>query len=133
MVKAQAGAGLRVSLLATFREGAKPEVQAMLDEGVEVELIGPASGPLQRHPSLWEKVQEHVAQSDVVHIHTVWEEIQHLAAREASRRSIPYVVTPHGMLTSWSLHQKWLKKRIYLAWRLRGMLDRATAIHYTTE
>jgi len=63
----------------------------------------------------------------------VWEEVQHLAARQARQLRKPLVITPHGMLTRWSLNQKWLKKRLYLALRLRRDLAGAAAIHFTTE
>src|SRR5689334_1595398 len=36
------------------------------------------------------------------------------------------------MLDPWSLAQKKWKKRLYMAWRLRRHLQRASLIHYTT-
>jgi glycosyltransferase involved in cell wall biosynthesis len=74
-----------------------------------------------------------IEKSDVVHIHALWEEPQHLAAQLARRVGIPYVITPHGMLDPWSLSQKKWKKRLYMAWRLRSNLNRAAALHFTTE
>jgi glycosyltransferase involved in cell wall biosynthesis len=70
--------------------------------------------------------------ADIVHIHGLWEEPQHVAAGTARRLDVPYVFTPHGMLDPWSLRQsKWVK-RLYMLLRLRKDLNRAAAIHYTT-
>lgn len=132
LVKAQAAAGLNVSLVSTYRADAMPDVQHLNDAGVRIELIGPAAGPLMRHPDLSAALRRRVADCDEVHIHAVWEEIQFQATRLARMRNVPYVITPHGMLTPWSLAQKRWKKRLYLALRLRRMLQGAAALHYTT-
>src|SRR5687767_15327338 len=60
------------------------------------------------------------------------EQIQHHASRAARRANVPYVISPHGMLDPWSLAQGALKKRLYLALRMRRNLNGASAIHYTT-
>jgi glycosyltransferase involved in cell wall biosynthesis len=130
----QAQAGLDVTVASTFGDSNGTTAAEMLrSSGVKVELIGPAKGKLQRHPELSAKMQSLVREADVVHIHALWEEIMHVAAREAHRQGKGYVVTPHGMLDPWSLRQsKWVK-RLYLAWRLRANLNRADAIHFTSE
>jgi glycosyltransferase involved in cell wall biosynthesis len=74
-----------------------------------------------------------VAGADVVHVRGVWEDVQYRAATAARRAGVPYVVRPCGMLDPTSLrHHRW-RKVAYMAWRLRRVLDRAAAIHYTTE
>jgi glycosyltransferase involved in cell wall biosynthesis len=78
-------------------------------------------------------LEECVASSDVVHIHGLWEEVQHQAAVTARTFRKPHLFRPCGLLDPWSLAQKKWKKRLYLAWRLRKDLDRATAIHFTAE
>ena len=45
---------------------------------------------------------------------------------------IPYVITPHGMLTNWSLGQKKWKKRLYMIWRLNRDVRSAAAVHFIT-
>jgi len=101
--------------------------------GVKVTLVGPATGPLRRHPGLGPAVDAAVAAADVVHVHSLWEEVQHRAAVAAYRQATPYLVTPHGMLDPWSLSQSRWKKKLYLAWRLRKNLRRAAALHFTTQ
>lgn len=130
---AQHAAGLAVSVLATFRDGTGRDLADNLErQGVKVTLIGPAQGGLARHPQLTPALRDAVASVDVVHAHGLWEEIQFQAARAATAAGKPYVITPHGMLTPWSLGQKRLKKSIYLAFRLKRVLNHAAAIHYTT-
>ena len=77
-------------------------------------------------------LRKEIGDSNVVHIHALWEEIQHQGAVAACAGDIPYVITPHGMLDPWSLSQSRMKKQLYLAWRLRRDLNRAAAIHFTS-
>jgi glycosyltransferase involved in cell wall biosynthesis len=60
-----------------------------------------------------------------VHIHGVWEPVLRSAARIARRKRIPYCIEPHGMLDTWSMKQKQLKKRVALFLGYRKMLDQA--------
>jgi glycosyltransferase involved in cell wall biosynthesis len=131
---AQAAAGLSVGVVATLKAGAQTELADRLrNQGVRVELVGPCWGPLAWHRKLQSIVAGAVDQADVVHIHGLWEEVQHQAARTAQRNNKPYVMRPCGMLDPWSLAQGRLKKALYLRWRLRGNLDRASALHFTTQ
>ena len=134
MSKAQVAAGLDVTILATWkiRDGL-PVADDLRAHGVKVVHIGPATGKLSRHPSLPTETDRAVAATDVVHIHGLWEEVQHQAARAAQRRGVPYVITPHGMLSPWNLAQSKWGKKLFLVWRVRRNLHRAAAIHYTCD
>ena len=68
-----------------------------------------------------------------MHVHALWEEIQHRAAQTSQRHGRPYLVRPCGGLHPWSLSQGAMKKRLYLALRLRRNLDRAAGLHFTTQ
>jgi glycosyltransferase involved in cell wall biosynthesis len=130
---AQARAGLAVTVLATHAPDEPTTVSdALVRSGVPVQLIGPARGRLHRAPGLAAAVDLAVADAGLVHIHALWEEVQHQAARAARRRSVPYVIRPCGMLDPWSLGQSKWAKRLVLAWRVRKDLDRAAALHFTT-
>jgi len=134
MASAQARAGLDVSVLTTWREGQSPlAVKEFEQAGVKVTQVGPVAGALRRHPDLATQIDRLAGEGDVVHIHSVWEEPQHLAARAAIKQGKPYIITPHGMLDPWSLAQKKWRKRLYMAWRLRRDLNQASALHFTTE
>lgn len=67
-----------------------------------------------------EKVLKEVLSPDsVVVIHGVWRPMLAKAISVARARKIPYSITPHGMLDSWSLKQKVWKKKLawWLIWR----------------
>lgn len=133
MADSQQSAGLNVSVLYTFLsrdDGGTAE--RLKSAGVEVYPIGPCRGPLASHPTLTSTIRDAIRGAGVVHVHGLWEEIQHRAARECRAAGKPYVVSPHGMLTPWSLSQKRWKKRLYMALRLRKDLNAAAALHFTT-
>jgi glycosyltransferase involved in cell wall biosynthesis len=106
---------------------------ALRARGISVTEIGPVAGRLGRHPDMSRTIDALAAQFDVVHVHGLWEEIQHTAATAARRHNVPYLMTPHGMLDPWSLAQGRLKKRLYMTLRLRAHLNRAAAIHFTSD
>src|SRR6266496_385313 len=115
LAKAQRGAGLDVAVLATWRKGASQDIADELTAGgIHVTRVGPAKGPLRRHRQIAPALRAEMSNADVVHIHGIWDEVQHQAAVTARQLGKPYIFTPHGMLTPWSLNQKWLKKKIYL-------------------
>jgi glycosyltransferase involved in cell wall biosynthesis len=133
LLPAQVKAGIDVTVAATHSESFDRSIATALERaGVNVKLIGPTRGALKGHRDIRPRLSRLVPDVDVVHIHGLWEEIQHEAAKTARDRAKPYVMTPHGMLTPWSLAQSRLRKRLYLLWRLRAHLDGASAIHYTT-
>lgn len=70
---------------------------------------------------------------DVVHLHNVWDPILPVAARGCRSAGVPYVITPHGMLDTWSLAQRATKKRIAMASTHRALLHRAAAFHCLNE
>jgi glycosyltransferase involved in cell wall biosynthesis len=65
----------------------------------------------------------------VLHLHTPWELSNLPLASAANRMRIPYVVSIHGMLDEWSLRQKWLKKRLFLALIGRRFLAGSARVH----
>jgi glycosyltransferase involved in cell wall biosynthesis len=133
LAAAQARAGLDVSVVATWTTDPCPAVVADLESrGVRVTHIGPARNPMSRHPDIGPTMRRLVPAADVVHVHALWEEIQHVACVTARRAGVPYVVTPHGMLDPWNLSNGRIRKRVYLWWRLRRDLDGAAAIHFAT-
>lgn len=134
MVRAQHDAGLNVAVLSTHtRDLQHDTIDQLKRHGIDVTLVGPTRPPLHGCPGLAGALRSAIHATDVVHIHGLWEQVQHEAARLATRSNKPYVISPHGMLDPWSLAQSRLRKRLYLAWRLRRHLERAQALHFTTE
>ncbi len=68
---------------------------------------------------------------DVVHVHGLWDPWLHQWAKTARKVGVKMVWSPHGMLTPWAMHYKWLKKKV--AWLLyqKRDLQMADAIHVT--
>ena len=80
---------------------------------------------------LWEVVQN--VDPDVLHDHGAWLPSNIAAAWVARRAAVPFVATPRGMVTEWSLsHQTW-KKRI--AWPLyqKWIFQQASFFHATAQ
>lgn len=69
----------------------------------------------------------------VLHLHTPWDPVNVAFAKLAQDRSIPYVLTAHGMLDDWSMAQRRLKKQFYLALIGRQLLHDAAFVHCTGE
>jgi glycosyltransferase involved in cell wall biosynthesis len=130
LTAAQARAGIQVTVLSSYRfpEKSAAAAKAMETSGVTVRLIGPAHEPMSRHPALAPAAREMCESNNVLHIHSMWESIQHHACSAARSTRTPYVMTPHGMLDSWSF-----KKRIYYALRMRSHVQHAAVIHVATE
>ncbi len=134
LAAAQAETGLEVTVVSGRRaDGDVSLADELTRLGVHVRLIGPVRGPTQWHPDLRRAMDEAVRSAEIVHIHALWEETQHQAAKAARRRSKPYIFRPCGMLDPWSLAQSRWRKRIYLALRLRRDLNGAVALHYTSD
>lgn len=74
-----------------------------------------------------------VAQSAGVHIHGLWQMSTAAAARLAQAEGKPAVISAHGMLESWALAHRGLKKKIYAALLERRNLQAAACLHALTE
>jgi glycosyltransferase involved in cell wall biosynthesis len=70
---------------------------------------------------------------DLIHVHALWSPFLHRYVSWARDRGIPYVISPHGMLTSWALGQKRLKKQLALFLYQRSDLRGASLLHATAE
>ena len=73
-----------------------------------------------------------IATTSGVHIHGLWEQSTLSASHAAQRCGVPYIVSAHGMLESWALRQKAIKKEVYAALFERKILDRAACLHALT-
>lgn len=135
LARAQAAVGMRVTVaVAYYPSDHQPQETARewAASGVTMRLIGPATGPFHTAPTMAAELREVVGRSDVVHIHALWDEINHRAAVEARRARKPYVIRPCGQLDPTCLAQSGLKKQLYLAWRMRRNLNGAAALHFTS-
>jgi len=133
LTQSQIKLGQGVTVVSNYRSNHDDSLAArMRARGVKVHLVGPCRTPLQLAPGMNTTVRKLVAKADVVHIHTLYEQLQYLAVRASIAAKKPYFIRPCGMLAPWCLAQSALRKKIYIAWRLRSMLNGAAAIHFTT-
>jgi glycosyltransferase involved in cell wall biosynthesis len=70
---------------------------------------------------------------DLVHLHGCWNALTWRTAFACRRARIPYIVSPRGMLTRWSLEHSGLKKKIALQLVERRVLAAADTIHATSD
>ena len=133
LASAQKRAGLDVRVVATWQDpDAFRSAEKLASRGLATKMIGPAVGKLSRHRDLALAVRQEVSCADVVHVHAMWEQIQHEACRAAYQAGKPYVITPHGMLDTWNMTKSRFAKQACLMLRVRRNLQRAARLHFTT-
>jgi hypothetical protein len=92
LARAQRSIGLDVTVVATYIvEEGRDAARHFHEMGVECHVYGPARGKFSRLAGLDAIMAGHIAETDVVHIHAMWEEIQHVTAVQARRAGKPYV------------------------------------------
>lgn len=129
MTSALSKAGVEVRLTTTDHwSGGRPDKIE-----VDTKIYPCLFGPWQFSPKLARALPEHVAWADVVNLHTLWSFPTAEAARVCRKMSVPYIVRPCGMLDSWSLAQKSLKKRLYTSLLERRTINGAAALWFTSE
>ena len=70
---------------------------------------------------------------DIVHLHSIWNMYVHQMAVWSRRQHIPYILSPHGALTSWALRYKWWKKLPALLLYQYRDLRKASTFHVTVQ
>ncbi|MBC7782435.1 MAG: glycosyltransferase [Burkholderiales bacterium] len=132
LVKAQVELGMTVSVISTYANDFDPSAAEIMQAGgAYLELVGPCTAVMAWHPKISRVLRDVVANSNLLHIHGLWEEIQHRAAVIARESNIPYLFSLHGTLEPWSMQQSRLKKQIYMAVRMKKNLAEASALHYS--
>jgi len=80
-----------------------------------------------------ERFRELVKAANGLHIHGLWEQSTAIAAPSARALRKPYILSAHGMLESWALANKRLKKQLYAALFERGNVCGAACLHALTS
>jgi glycosyltransferase involved in cell wall biosynthesis len=140
LCEAMAQIGARVTVFTTNANGPGQVLDTPTDRAVDVNGVQvhyfPVSWPLARlipfySPALGRACSRHVDQFDTVYLPGSWTHSTYAGARTALRVRIPYVISPRGSFMDWSMSQKTLKKRLYLALIERRLINGAAAIHVT--
>ena len=104
-------------------------------QGVAVRYFRvPALRRLCWAPALARRLRESIADFDIVNLHSVYLWPTFVAARAAARARVPYIVTPHGMLSRDLIRRKsrWVKTA-WINLVENTTLARAAALHVTAE
>jgi glycosyltransferase involved in cell wall biosynthesis len=114
--------------------GAVPLEQPVVEEGVTYRYFRRQVGFYTVSLPLSRWLAAHVEEYDVVHIHALFSFSATAGAFWASRRGIPYVVRPLGVLNTWGLqNRRPLLKELSLRLIERRILANAAAVHFTSE
>jgi glycosyltransferase involved in cell wall biosynthesis len=84
-------------------------------------------------PDLTKWLWQHLGDYDLVEAHYLFSYASSCAGAIARWQKIPYIVRTIGQLSPWALAQSQLKKRLYSFLIERQNLNRAAAIHCTSE
>lgn len=131
-------AGHHVTVLATdcgYRGAAIDEI-VTLDPRVEL-VVFPVRGAfnrrLYRSPQLVRWLLRNVSRFDVVDIQGVWYLIAVDVARVCKAKRVPFIFTPHGMMTRWDWAKRPGFKRAFFGLMLREYWTSAAAVRYLSE
>jgi glycosyltransferase involved in cell wall biosynthesis len=123
----------------TTNFGQNPEINLPLNSPVELEGVRvyyfatKFTSKFAYSKSLREACRKFLRDFDIVHLTSLWWYPEIAAWLEAKRQHIPYVVSPTGGLSKYSLSQKSLKKYLYLKIVGGRILNQSQAIHYKSE
>lgn len=130
---AQAGADF--TLLTGDGKDAPPAWDAPDGGSLRVEAIDDRLTPWlsPRSQQTAQLIKQEVERADVVHLHNPWAPFNPAVAAAAKAAGKPYVLSVHGMLDDWCMAEKGVKKRVYLAWQARRLMEEAAWIHFTAQ
>jgi glycosyltransferase involved in cell wall biosynthesis len=138
LCKALAARGHAVTVFTTDIHGDGrldvPLAKPVAVDGVEVWYFPVRYRRLYLSPALGSAARHDARRFDLFHLHSVFLWPTSAAARAAERATVPYAVSPRGMLVP-SLMQargRW-RKRAWMLVAERRTLERAAALHATSE
>ncbi|WP_194851617.1 glycosyltransferase [Nonlabens antarcticus] len=88
-------------------------------------------GPWLYSPALKNHLEQLPANA-MFHLHGVWMHAQYAAAKIASQKKIPFIVSPHGMYEPWLWKDGVVKKKLYFKLLTSSAFAKANYIHAIT-
>lgn len=104
----------------------------LADHGVELVRVPLTTRRQHARGTHAQAIRAAVQRVQAVHIHGLYETLYRDVLDEAHRAGRLKIVSPHGMLTPWSLRQRWLKKWLYRKVFLNRCLRHVEVLHFTT-
>jgi len=86
-----------------------------------------------RAPKLIEDLSQQADSIKLFHLHEFWSWPQYAVTKLATKKEIPYIIRPAGVLKKWSIRHKGMKKRIYLSLIGKRMCRNAACFHAITK
>ena len=135
LAAAQSQMGHEITIVSSCRPDRREANLALMRdtpgyEGVRVLLGDAATSVLARlRATVFLDALEKAGPFDALHLHGVWNPCLPKVGAWARKQKTPYVVMPHGMLDTWSLEQRALKKKLAMALVYRSFLNGASSIH----
>jgi len=131
-------AGHRVTVVTADCEpgGAEPDKPIEMDKRAPLHLFpvrGRFNRRLYRSVEMSRWLDTAVREFDVVDIQGLWSLIGIDAARACLSAGVPYVITPHGMMTRWDWSKGPTSKRIFFAALLRKVWREAAAVRFSSH
>lgn len=130
-----ARSNVEVSVYTTNANGRRqldvPVGQLVEIEGVNVTYHSVSSVPLGLNYSqqLYTSVKQNIHNYDIAIIDGIWSITSWKISKLVRKIGIPFIAPLHGQLMPWALHQKALKKHLFLIFFTRQMLNGARALH----
>jgi len=139
LCKALAAQGVSVDVATTTVDG-PATLEVPVDRPVELDGVkvryfhSPFLRRLYWSPGLAGFVRDHLAEYDLVHLHSIYLWPTGFAARAARSRRLPYVLSPRGMLVDELIRRRnrWLKTA-WINFFERRNLREAAMVHFTSE
>lgn len=118
-----------VTLLDQFTHTDQPDIQNITTYACPVTL-SPRFGYAR---SLHKVLGECASSVDLIHMHGLWMYPNWAAGNVARKSSIPYIMSPHGMLEPWGIDRSRLKKKIAGLLFEQSNIAHARCLHATSE
>lgn len=137
LTKYLARLGVTVEVITVEHErldGRKEEEQSGTDDGVDIVRCRPTVRSRFGYSlELGEIMRERAKRADLVHVHGLWSYPTNAACAAARRYRVPYVISPHGALSSWALRRRGWRKALFLKIREAHNIRNAAAVHVFTQ
>jgi glycosyltransferase involved in cell wall biosynthesis len=95
--------------------------------------VNARSVPARFGNGAYQRMSAELDSADVVHVHAIWDPLLMRGMQHCRRSGIPFCVTPHGLLTRYSMSNKRWKKRLVLALGWNTALNGANLLHCLTD
>jgi glycosyltransferase involved in cell wall biosynthesis len=119
-------------LYATCEPG-KPLTIEPESEPYEVSLFSSKAGLTGASLKLAKQIASGSKRYDLVHIHSLWNQVATCAAAAARRARLPYVLSPRGMLDQVCLERRRTLKRLYAMLFERRTIEGAALLHFLND